>query len=64
METSAAFYSHHSPFFYWMEKDDGCDDGGDCGGGEREGNEKWKENLLRFLIFYLGFKLRINCVKP
>lgn len=44
-----------------MEKDAGCDDGDDGGGGEREGNEKWKENLLRFLISYPGFKLSVKC---
>lgn len=54
VETAVAFNSQNSPFFYWMERDVGCDDGD--GGGEREGNEKWKENLLRFLISYPGFK--------
>lgn len=39
VETPQAFYSQHYPLL-WMDK------GGGGGGGKREGNEKWKENLL------------------
>lgn len=45
-----------------MEKGVDCDDGD--GGGEREGDDKWKENLLRLLMSHPGFKLSIDCVEP